>query len=128
VSASKRGDQLPAEAVQPAHGLHVWFAIVGPIAAWMVHLVVESSLARVACTHQVTWVLHVITLVLALVVVWAMAISWSLFRDGESADEASSSPLATTRFLGLLGLLLGGINLLLILAEGANVLFISACS
>jgi hypothetical protein len=128
VSASDEGTRVPVAIVQPAHGLRVWFAVLGPIVVWMVHLVAESALARVACTHGLTWVLNAVTVVLALVVLWAMAISWSLFREGERAEEASSSPLATTRFLGLLGLFSGGINLLLILTEGANVLFISACS
>jgi hypothetical protein len=103
----------------------LWVPSTVPIAAWAVHLVGSSALARVACTHHLTWVLHVLTAATALVCVGCGVVAWRL--ASAPGDEEDGTPSGRTRFLGLFGLLVVAINLVLILLEGSYVLFLSSC-
>jgi hypothetical protein len=61
-----------------------------------------------------------------------MAICYDLYRRAEharrdappAAEDDDASDVALSRFLGLLGLLIGIANLALILAEGSYVIFV----
>jgi hypothetical protein len=105
-------------AVRPApSGPLVWAATFGSIAAWMVHLTAEAALVPAREAHpDVVWLMHGLTVVLALVVLAGMRVSWTLARLGAD-DEGAGSPGGRTVFLGYLGLLVGGLNLALILYE-----------
>lgn len=97
----------------------IWFAVLGGIAAWLVHLIATASLVAAACPHHpVLWVVHTVTAITLLVTAAAMTMSWRLRF---AADEPR-------RFLGDLGMLLNATNLALILLEGSFVLFIHPCA
>ncbi len=99
----------------------LWFATVGSIVTWMVHLVAEASLVPLREQHEsVVWVMHAVTVVLALVVLLGMWISRSYTRIG-SDDESVPNPVGRTVFLGYVGLVIGAIDLFMILYEGAIV-------
>ena len=107
------------------HGVRVWFAVLGGIGAWMTHLVAESALARRTCVSGEEWVLHVLTVALALVTVSAMVVAARL-----RAPVAAGVPPregVDLRFLGTMGLLIGAINLVLIVFEGALVFWVPTC-
>src|SRR5207302_1509929 len=107
-----------ATATEP-HGFHVWFAVCGGIGAWIVHLTALSALARRTCVTGEDWVLHALTVGLAAVTVLAMVLSARLrVPAGAGAPEPERTDL---HFLGKMGLLIGAINLVLILFEGALV-------
>ena len=115
------------------HGFRVWFAVLGGIGAWMVHLTAESALARRTCVSGQDWVLHALTVALAGVTVAAMLLAARL-RDHEGWIEGDASASTATRglrrdlhFLGTMGLLIGAINLLLIVFEGALVFWVPSC-
>ena len=119
-------DARPATA--PHGGFRLWFAVFGGIAAWLAHLVFESSFTRHACNaHGTSWVQHVATGVTAAVTLLAMAWSYRLLRASGGADEDGGSAWDRTRFLALFGLITGAINLLLILFEGSYALVITSC-
>jgi FtsH-binding integral membrane protein len=122
------------EAAGPVRrGLLVWFAVLGGIPSWAVHILIVAGMARYTCNiHDGTWILHLATAVTAAVTIVALALAANLVRIAHRAgardpeDEADSAD-ARLLFLGTLGLLLNGINLLLILLEGAYVPFLSRC-
>lgn len=107
----------PREPREP-HGARVWFAVLGGIGAWMTHLVAESSLARQTCLSGDEWILHLLTVGLAGVTVVAMVLAARL-RVADAPD---------LHFLGNFGLLVGAINLLLIVFEGALVFWVPTCT
>ena len=104
-----------------------WYAVVAGIAAWTVHLLAVSSLAREACLHRRTiWVMHAITVACAAATLLAIGFAWQLARapGGDETGDAGSRE----RFLGRFGLLIGAINLLLILGEGSYVELVRRCA
>jgi hypothetical protein len=114
-------DQLP-------RGLRLWYAVTAGVFWWAVHVWAFASMARLRCLHpNVTWVLHAITVVTALGTLLAMWWSWQLWREGQGVDDGEGNPLGLRNFLGMLGLLTGLTNLLLILWESGYVFFMPSC-
>jgi hypothetical protein len=106
-----------------------WIAVLAPIALWAVHLTTNSALSRAACRdHAYTWVQHGVTAVTAVAVLACMALSLQLVRTTAGASEADGTPAGETMFIGLMGLLVGAVNLALILLEGSYVVFIHPCT
>ena len=108
-------------------GVAFWYAVLGGIAAWTVHLFTLSSIDRLTCNlGGYAWVMHAVTGVTAVVTVGAMALSYGLFRAGGD-DDAAGSAAGRLRFFGMLGLLLGDVNLALIVLEGSYVELLPRC-
>jgi hypothetical protein len=106
----------------PDRGALVWFALTAGIAAWVLHLVVFASLVEFVNDNGFFWIFYVgnvAAIALTLVAGW---LSWLLYRAGD--DEELGTPAGRTRFLGAVGLLVNGINLLLIVFEGSYIFFI----
>ena len=111
-----------------AFGARAWYALVAPILLWAVHIVGEAALIPLACEHgSLHWLLHGLTAATAVATAGAMAVSWTFVRTGRD-DEAAGTVIGRTRFLGMLGLVIGAANLALILLEGSYVLFIKPCA
>jgi hypothetical protein len=121
-----------------AHTLHypevvVWSAVVVGIPAWIVHLVFEAAMVRFTDVHPGwEWTLHAATAMTALVTLAGTLVCYDLFRRAERArrddppvaEDDDASDVALSRFLGLLGMLLGITNIVLILAEGSYVILV----
>jgi len=110
----------------------VWFAVFGGVAAWTAHLLFFVSMVQYTCNvGGDVWVLHLVTALTAAATIAAIALSANLLRiardNGRGADDDRDTPDARLRFLGGLGVLVGAINLLLILAEGSLVPFLRRC-
>ena len=98
----------------------VWFALLGSTGAWIVHLVALSSLSPSACGHhRARLAMHLITAGCLVVALASTGLSARL--AGRAAPDDEPSPRSQHRFLGLLGLLLGVVNLILIVAEELDV-------
>ena len=104
----------------PDRGFLVWFAVSAGIVAWAAHLLFLASFVEFMRDHGFEWAAHAATAVTALVTVAAMALCVRLLHHGRD-DEEQATPSGRTRFLGTMGLWIGGISLALILAEGAYV-------
>jgi hypothetical protein len=107
----------------PDRGVLVWFALTAGIAAWILHLSAFAALVEFVHDHGYSWLFSLgngLALAVTLVAGW---LSWLMYRAGTD-DEELGTPAGRTRFLGALGLLVNGINLLLILLEGSYVYFI----
>ena len=108
--------------------LATWFAVLGGVGAWMVHLVYSASVVELTCDHPgLIWTIHGASAGTALVTVVAMAMSAALVREGADVESAGTRA-GQFRFLGLMGLLVGAINLALILLEGSFAIFLRPCA
>ena len=77
------------------------------------------ALARLFADHAATALTAAVTLV-------AMAMSAALVREGRDPEDADT-PGGQITFLGVLGLMVGAINLALILLEGSYAIFVDPC-
>ena len=75
----------------PEGGLKVWFAVLGSIAAWLVHLSFVSSFVQYTCNVSgVVWVQHLVTAITAGATLWAMALSLLMVRELRSPWDLST--------------------------------------
>jgi hypothetical protein len=96
-----------------------WFAVVAPIVAWIAHLTGEASLVRLTCNSSGGQLpMHLLTAGCLALTLWAMSFALRMARY----------PEGPWRFIGVLALIIGGANLVLILLEGSYVLFINPCA
>jgi hypothetical protein len=101
-------------------GLHalatVWFPLVGPIAAWAVHILYIASFTRFSCTRPATaWTMHAVTAVTLAVAAVAMALSARMARMATTEEDDTTA--SRSSFLGRLGLAIGALNVSLIVLE-----------
>jgi hypothetical protein len=107
----------------PDRGILVWFAMTAGVAAWVVHLTVFAALVEFVHDNGFFWLFYVGNAVAIAVTLFAGWLSWLLVRAGDES-EAAGTPRGRMRFLGTVGLLSNGINLLLIVFEGSYIFFI----
>lgn len=98
-----------------------WFPVFGSIPAWAAHVVFLAALARYTCTVPSTrWTLHAITAATLAVAVLATVMCLRLVRggaEGSLPEEGSPEEPGRLAFLGRLGLIIGGTDILLIVLE-----------
>jgi hypothetical protein len=112
----------------PRSGFRRWYALFAGIAWWMLHITASAALSGATCPHpQVRWAMHGLTLFTALATLVAIGWSAALYREGRGSPQDAVTVAGRDRFLGAFGLLTGAVSLLLILWEGAYVLFLSGC-
>ena len=98
-----------------------WFPVFGAVAAWAVHLVALASLARLGCDHDGARIaMHAITAGCLAVAVLAVVLAARLAATGE--DDSGTSTASRLKFLGLLGLIIGLVQIGLIIVEELDVL------
>jgi len=118
--------------VVPARSSHpslvaIWFPIIGPLAAWAVHLVGESALVRSAQQHSwVMWAMHGLSLLMAAVALAGIFVAYRLTCVGTLVEDGDRSGAAEGRiaFMGYLGLYAAAFNLTLIAAEEAIIVWV----
>ena len=104
-------------------GVLVWFALLGGIGAWTVHLVFVASWVRLTCNRPgLDWANHAVTALTLAVTVAAMALSWRLVRAGRgeghgAVGEDADTEAGRSQFIGILGLVIGAFNFALIALE-----------
>jgi hypothetical protein len=108
----------------PDRGVLVWFALTAGIAAWTVHLVSFAALVEFVHDNGYSWLFTVGNIGAVAVTLLAGWLSWLMYEAGTDGEEVGT-PAGRMRFLGALGILVNGINLLLIVAEGSYVYFIA---
>jgi hypothetical protein len=101
-------------------GLRVAYVFGGSTAAWLAHLFFASSFVQYSCNAQGTlWYQHVVTALCALIAAHATWVAYGLYTDGRTESEDAGTPLGANNFIGVVGMIVGVTNLLLILAEGS---------
>lgn len=106
------------------NAITVWYAVLGGIGAWAIHLLVLVSVVRFTCnTEGYGWVMHLTTAVTLALTAAAMLLSHRLLREGEHQEGTAGE---RTRFLGRLGLVIGAVNAMLIGLEGLYVVVLGS--
>jgi hypothetical protein len=104
----------------------VWYALLGSIAAWTIHLVLFVSIVRYTCNaHGYVWVMHLATLVTLVMTVVALALCWRMLQTSDG-DESESDDGGRGQFIARLGLLIGVINFALIALEEIYVIVLNS--
>ncbi len=113
-----------ASAVREA--IVVWFALLGGIGAWTIHLLLFVSIVRFTCNaHGYVWVMHLATAVTLAITVAAMVLCGRMLRSSDG-DESSDDEGGRAQFIARLGLLIGVINFALIALEEIYVIVLNS--
>jgi len=104
----------------------VWYALLGSIGAWTIHLVLFASFVGFSCNATgSTWVMHLATVVTLAMTVLAMLLCRRMLRRSDG-DESSDEEGGRGQFLARLGLLIGALNLALIVLEEIYLIVLSS--
>jgi hypothetical protein len=104
----------------------VWYALLGGIGAWTIHLVLFAAFVRYSCNATgTTWVMHLATVITLAMTVVAMALCWRMLR-ASGGDESSDEDGGRVQFLARLGLLIGALNFALIALEEIYLIALSS--
>jgi hypothetical protein len=110
-----------------SHTRLLWALIVVPIGAWIAHLTFSAAFVPFTGDHpEYRWTLYAITVVTGAPVLVTIAVSLWLARRNRSGTAEGGSFADQTALLAVLGIAFGVINLVLIIAEGIVVPFLSS--
>lgn len=101
--------------------LELTFAVFGGAAAWLLRLIVNSSLVEYSCLIGTTWPLWLATLATTAVAVLALLDAWRYLGFEGGPDEGSA------RWFALLGLMFNVLAIAGILLETSPILFLDVC-
>jgi len=104
-----------------------WLAVVGPPIAAFAQQQLAYYFVSPACTSRAPILLHVPTLVMLGLIAAATMYSrreWTRERDRSASDNGQ---VGSGRFFALLGLAMGSISIVLLLAQWLPTLFVSPC-
>jgi membrane-associated protease RseP (regulator of RpoE activity) len=120
-----RTSTLPDVAHHPLR----WTLVSLPIALWTLHLTVSAAMVHFTCSQPGwRWVLYAVTAVAGLPVVVTIGLSVLVVRQTAGAGADGVTEDEQIAFLGWIGVFVGVINLVLIVAEGILVPFLSSCA
>jgi len=95
----------------------VWYALLGSIGAWTIHLVLFAAYVRFSCNAPgSSWVMHLATAVTLAMTVLAMWLCRRMLRSSEG-DESSDEEGGRAQFIARMGLMIGVLNFALIALE-----------
>ncbi len=104
----------------------VWFALLGSIAAWAIHLVFFVAYVRYTCNRPGSlWVMHAVTAVTLAIAGAALLLCGRMLR-GSDGDESADDEGGRTQFVARLGLLIGVVNVALITLEEVYLLVLAS--
>ncbi|MEN3316037.1 MAG: hypothetical protein V7605_2271 [Acidimicrobiaceae bacterium] len=107
-------------------GVLVWYALLGGIAAWTIHLMLFVSIVRYTCNaHGYVWVMHLATAVTLAMTAVAIALCLRMMRSSEG-DESCDDEGGRAQFIARLGLLIGVINFALIALEEIYIIVLNS--
>jgi hypothetical protein len=104
----------------------VWYAFLGSIGAWTIHLVLFAAYVRFSCNAPgSSWVMHVATAVTLAMTVLAMGLCRRMMRSSEG-DESSDEEGGRAQFIARMGLMIGVLNFALIALEEIYLLVLNS--
>jgi hypothetical protein len=107
----------------------LWAVATVPPAIWGIHLVYAAGMVHLTCSHpDLRWTLYVGTIIPAALVAGLTALAARRLRQSPAADPDGASEADQLNFLGYLAVLVGLVNVLLIVAEGIVIPFLSSCA
>lgn len=118
--------ESPAEEARRSHSILsavreavlVWYALLGGIGAWTIHLLFFVAYVRYTCNAPGSlWAMHLITVVTLAMTGVAIALCFRMLRSSSDGDEAADDEGGRAQFLARMGLLIGVVNFALIVLE-----------
>ncbi len=113
----------------------LWFAVLGPPAAWAGQFAAGYWLAEASCDRSdARWTLgHELatiglTVAAAVVVAAAAATSLSIYRGARDADDDDAPPPGRNHFLATVGLTVAVLFFFLVVMTGVGVSVLSPCN
>jgi hypothetical protein len=101
-------------------GIKVAYVFAGSTGAWMAHLFFASSFVQYTCNARGTgWYQHLATFLCAAVAAHATWVAYGLHREGRVDPEDAGTSFGANNFIGVVGIIVGLTNLVLILGEGS---------
>jgi hypothetical protein len=95
----------------------VWYAVLGGIGAWTIHLVFFAAYVRYTCNRSGSlWLMHVVTAITLAMTAAALVLCRRMLLSSEG-DESADDEGGRAQFLARLGLLIGVVNFALIALE-----------
>jgi hypothetical protein len=95
----------------------IWYAVLGSIGAWTIHLVLFAAYVRYSCNAAgSSWVMHVATAVTLAMTGLAIWLCRRMLRSSDG-DESSDEEGGRAQFIARLGLMIGVSNFALIALE-----------
>lgn len=108
VSATRTGQEIS-----------LWLGVLGGAVAWTAHLLVSYALVSVACANGLEILIHVATVVTALLTVAAGVVcGWIWWQAGLSRAR---------HWMGIAGMLMNGLFLFAIVLEGLPSFLLNPC-
>jgi hypothetical protein len=96
----------------------VWYALLGGIGAWTIHLVFFAAYVRYTCNRSGSlWLMHVVTAVTLAMTAVALLLCRRMLGRSSGEDEGSDEEGGRAQFIARLGLLIGVVNFALIVLE-----------
>ena len=96
----------------------VWYALLGGIGAWTIHLVFFAAYVRYTCNRSESlWLMHVVTVVTLAMTAVALLLCRRMLHASAGEDEGSDEEGGRAQFIARLGLLIGVVNFALIALE-----------
>jgi len=130
------GKLTPPSVARRAAPWLLWFAVLGGVAAWTVHLLVAWGLEEIACASgsrssdilgvPLAAVIAAATLLPLAVAVAALVVAWRLWRRTEAAADGEVR-MGRASFMALVGLWADALFTLNILYGAVALLFIRPC-
>lgn len=95
----------------------VWYALLGGIGAWAVHLVFFAAYVRFTCTQPGSlWAMHLVTAVTLAMTTAAIGLSLRMLSRARG-DQADDDEGGRAQFVARLGVMVGAVNFALIALE-----------
>ncbi|HET8657187.1 MAG TPA: hypothetical protein VFL93_16795 [Longimicrobiaceae bacterium] len=106
----------------------LWFAVLAGPTAWILGMLANYSLVRVACAKHSMLSLHLVSLGALLLALGGGAVAWREWRRaGSEWPGEGSGPLVRSRFMAVIGVLASAFFTLVIVAQWIAQLFLNPC-
>jgi hypothetical protein len=107
----------------------LWILVWVSIGLWVFHLTFSAAVVHVTCSDPGwRWSLYAVTPLAAVPALLASLVALRVVRETELDDDAGPSEEDQIAFLSRVTLFVAVINLVLIVAEGIVVPFVSSCA
>src|SRR4051794_6712150 len=125
---SERGEAMERARDSFARDVALWTGVLGAPAIWSLQFLLNYALAPWSCPNRQI-VLHLVTVVGLLLAIVGTLLSWGQWkRAGDVAPHHDEGgPFGRSRFLGALGIVVGAMFAVLILAQGLPAFFFDPC-
>jgi hypothetical protein len=113
---------------RPGAVLLLWFGFLGGAIAWLLHLFIGYLLVGYACHFGLTFLIHIVSVVLLGVSLLSGWVSYRSWQDlGRSTEDEGEGVIGRSRWMALSGMVAGGWFAVVIVAQWIPVFMLPPC-